>query len=111
MEVWMIIEKELPPLNEDIEDLLIRQSNDYKKKQSDWKGSYYITTGEFKGIDIYKIKYSFLFSYYLEDVGLVPFWYKSKKDIDVLWNKFKTDKEIQKEQTIKKFKPHKNESI
>ena len=95
IEAWILITRDAPPLDEDISEMLLRDGNSYDFKAKDEDGEF-IHNATWKGIHIYKQKYSLLFPYWLEGVGVVPFWYKSVPLLNELWNKFPSSKEQSK---------------
>jgi hypothetical protein len=81
--VWVIIESgnvfELgtPATDSDILEMLEKSGVDYSLEQK-WNSKFILKTSfRSKAPYINQTQYSILFPYYIEDVGIVPIWYKS----------------------------------
>lgn len=84
-----------PPKDSDILEMLEKRGSDYEldKKWNDkfklkahWRSS---------SPSIHQTQYSIIFPYYIEEVGLIPIWYKSIKIVEELF-KNKITKSIYK---------------
>lgn len=73
-----------PAKDKDILEFLEKTDKDYTKITQSWSDSFYIDTG-YNSTSPRIIRNSKWFLYYpytIEGVGVVPYWYKSKKVID-----------------------------
>lgn len=85
--VWMIVEvfqmseEGTPAKDSDILEMLELKGNDYEVGQT-WDGKFKLTVSyRHKAPSICETSYSLLFPYYISEVGMVPFWYKSADKI------------------------------
>lgn len=99
IEVFTLITRQFPPLDREIKLMLIRSANSYIGKMKDEDGEF-LYTNLWNGVHIYKQNYSLLFPYWLEGVGVVPFWYESKKELDKLWEDFPSVREQERNKKL-----------
>lgn len=90
--VWVCIESvnlfELgtPPKDSDILEMLEKFKMEYNVERK-WNDKFKLTIISFKSMapNIHQTQYSIIFPYYINNVGLVPIWYKSTKIIEQLF--------------------------
>ena len=90
--VWVCIESvnlfELgtPPKDSDILEMLEKFKMEYNVERK-WNDKFKLNASfKSKIPNIHQTQYSIIFPYYINDVGLVPIWYKSTKVIEQLFN-------------------------
>ena len=86
VEALQMIEEGTPAKDSDILEMLELKSKDYMMHRT-WGGKFYLKTYRttVSAPTIYQTSYSLLFPYYIEEVGMVPFWYKSADKIRELF--------------------------
>jgi hypothetical protein len=85
----LLAEQGAPPKDVDVMEFLDKNESNYLTLCTNWDGCYYISGGSWKDPvpNIFKTKAGILFPYYINNVGLIPVWYKSANRIDVVFTK------------------------
>jgi hypothetical protein len=96
-ELILFLEEGTPPKDLDVLEMLEKYSNDYTSiRESYSRGNYYIQArSNYQVKEIYKTKYSLLFPYYIDNVGVIPVWYKSAPQIETLFKELKKGSEFE----------------
>jgi hypothetical protein len=84
VESIMLFEEGLPAKDQDILELL-QDSNVTFKVEQRWDDHFRLSANKYNAPDINQTRYSILFPYYINDVGVVPIWYKSAKVLDQMF--------------------------
>ena len=89
--IWMIVEvlqmseEGTPAKDSDILEMLELKGNDYEVGQT-WDSKFKLYTSyRHDAPSIFQTSYSLIFPYYISEVGMVPFWYKSADKIRELF--------------------------
>lgn len=89
--VWGIVESVnlfdlgSPPKDSDILEMLEKYRADYDADRS-WNDKFILKTSfRLNMPNIHQTTYSIILPYYISDVGVVPIWYKSAKEIEKLF--------------------------
>jgi hypothetical protein len=96
-ELFLFCEEGTPPKDSDVLEMLEKYSNQYTSiRESYTGGSYYIQSrSSYQVKEIYKTKYSLLFPYYIDNVGVIPVWYKSAPQIEAIFKELKKGSEFE----------------
>jgi hypothetical protein len=79
-----ILEEGAPAKDQDILEMLeVKKSEFYLDKS--WSDNFELKSKSYDTQDIVQIKYSILFPYYINRVGVVPVWYKSAKVLNQMF--------------------------
>lgn len=85
-ELIQFLEEGTPPKDSDVLEMLEKYGNHYDDFRENWDGKpYIIGRSSYHVKQIYKTKYSLLFSYYISGVGVIPVWYKSASQIETIF--------------------------
>ncbi len=84
VEALQMIEEGTPAKDSDILEMLELKGKDYEIHKT-WDGKFRLKTYRTTAPTVYPTSYSLLFPYYIEEVGMVPFWYKSADKIRELF--------------------------
>lgn len=73
-----------PAKDKDILEFLEKTDKDYTRIKRSWSDRFYIDTGYYNTSPriIRNSKWFLCYPYIIEGIGVVPYWYKSKKVID-----------------------------
>jgi hypothetical protein len=90
LEIAMIIEYSLPPSDSDMLEYLQKRGKDYAVIRKNWSECFYMEGNTYRTKTVWKARWSILFPYYIADVGVLPVWYKSTKQLDVIFKNLKS---------------------
>ena len=83
-ESFHILEEGAPAKDKDILEMLeVKKSEFYLDKS--WNDNFELKSSSYDTQNIAQIKYSILFPYYINHVGVIPVWYKSAKVLDQMF--------------------------
>lgn len=83
-ESFHIFEEGAPAKDKDILEMLeVKKSEFYLDKS--WNDNFELKSSSYDTRNIAQIKYSILFPYYINHVGVIPVWYKSAKVLDQMF--------------------------
>ena len=83
-ESFYIFEEGAPAKDQDILEMLEAKKNEFYLDKS-WNDNFKLKSRSYYTHNISQIKYSLLFPYYINHVGLVPVWYKSAKVVNQMF--------------------------
>ena len=95
-----VFEEGAPAKDQDILEMLEAKKSEFYLDKS-WNDNFELKSNSYDTQNISQIKYSLLFPYYINHVGVIPVWYKSAK---VLNQMFKEKIEASKYQATKRDK-------
>jgi hypothetical protein len=85
-ELFLFLEEGTPPKDLDVLEMLDKYSNQYNSIRGNYSNSYYIQArSNYQVKEIHKTRWSLLFPYYINGVGVIPIWYKSASQIETLF--------------------------
>ena len=100
-EMFHIFDQGAPAKDSDILEMLELKGRDYEIDQT-WDDKFKLSASyKASAPSIFQTSYSLLFPYYINNVGVVPVWYKSAKVLDQM---FKEKIEASKYQATKRDK-------
>lgn len=83
-ELIELLEQGSPASDSDILEMLeLKQGEYYLDKH--WSGAFQLSARSYDTERIVKTRYSILFPYYINNVGVVPVWYKSVKVLNQMF--------------------------
>ena len=85
VELYNIQANGWPTKDNDLLEMINAFSDEYTKINIKQTSGIYIEGENWKTPRIIRSKFSLLFPYYIPSVGLIPKWYKSKKEIDIIF--------------------------
>lgn len=96
-ELVLLSEEGAPPKDSDVLEMLEKYRNHYDKIRENYSGGNYYIGGRvsYEVKDIYKNKYSLLFPYYIDGVGVIPAWYKSASQIENIFKELMKGSEFE----------------
>ena len=96
-ELIQFLEEGTPPKDSDVLEMLEKYRNHYDKIRENYSGGSYYIGGRvsYEVKDIYKTKYSLLFPYYIDGVGVIPAWYKSASQIETIFKELMKGSEFE----------------
>lgn len=96
-ELILFLEEGTPPKDSDVLEMLEKYNNQYDSIRESYNGgNYYIQSrSNYQVKEIYKTKYSLLFPYYINNVGVIPVWYKSVPQIEAIFKELKKGSEFE----------------
>jgi len=80
----VIAEHGSPAKDKDILELLQLKGSEYSIR-TQYNDKYKITAPSSNHPGIFQTEYSLMFPYYIDNVGVVPIWYKSAKQLDQIF--------------------------
>jgi len=83
-ESFHIFEEGAPAKDKDILEMLEVKKGEFYVDKS-WNDNFELKSSSYDTQNITQIKYSILFPYYINHVGVVPVWYKSTKVLDQMF--------------------------
>lgn len=85
-ELFLFCEEGTPPKDSDVLEMLDKYSNQYNSIRENYSNNYYIQArSNYQVKEIHKTTWSLLFPYYINNVGVIPVWYKSAPQIETLF--------------------------
>ena len=85
-ELFLFCEEGTPPKDSDVLEMLDKYSNQYNSIRENYSNNYYIQArSNYQVKEIHKTRWSLLFPYYINGVGVIPVWYKSASQIETLF--------------------------
>jgi hypothetical protein len=96
-ELVLLSEEGAPPKDSDVLEMLEKYRNHYDKIRENYSGGSYYIGGRvsYEVKDIYKTKWSLLFPYYINGVGVIPAWYKSASQIETIFKELMKGSEFE----------------
>ena len=83
-ESFHIFEEGAPAKDQDILEMLEAKKSEFYLDKS-WNDNFELKSNSYDTQNISQIKYSLLFPYYINHVGVIPIWYKSAKVLDQMF--------------------------
>jgi len=90
IEIVMIFEQGLPPTDSDMLEYLQKTKEDYTVMRKNWDDCFYIEGNTWETKTVWRTRWSILFPYYIPNVGVLPVWYKSTKQLDIIFKDLKS---------------------
>ena len=95
-ELSLLIEYGSAPKDSDLLEMLDKYGSDDNVINKNWDDCYYISSGKsYKLKDIWKSKAGIIFPYYFPSVGVIPIWYKSAGQIDIIFKELKKNSKFE----------------
>ena len=88
-----------PTKDDDLLEMINAFSDEYTKLDTNYSSETYIEGRNWKTPRIIRSKFSLLFPYYIPSVGVIPDWYKSKKEIDVIFKHLEIKHKVHKKES------------
>jgi hypothetical protein len=84
-ELFHIFEQGTPAKDSDILEMLQDETMIFQLEKRRWDGKFRLSPDRFNTPDIVQTTSSILFPYYINDVGVVPVWYKSARVLNQMF--------------------------
>jgi hypothetical protein len=83
-ESFHVFEEGAPAKDQDILEMIEAKKSEFYLDKS-WNDNFELKSKSYDTQNISQIKYSLLFPYYINHVGVIPVWYKSAKVLDQMF--------------------------